>query len=66
MDTGYIKSKDGEFILFIGGQDAVDADLIREAINKAGYPIDKIVASKADLPRDPRHRSKLDLSKLKH
>ena len=66
MDIGYIKSKEGQFFLYIGGQKEIKEAAIREAIQNANYPIDKIIARNKALPRDPRHRSKLDLSKLGH
>ena len=39
---------------------------IKAAFEEAGYPLDKIITNNKALPRDPRHRSKLDLGKLGH
>lgn len=63
-DTGYLQLESGKFVFCIGKNSTNDKDAIRKLINNANYPLDDIVLFKKDLPRDPRHRSKLDVHRL--
>ena len=63
-DIGYIQNKRGSFILYIGSGEKVDTNSVVKTIEAADYPIDRIEINKNPLPRDPRHRSKLDIDKL--
>lgn len=40
-------------------------DFIKQALEKAGYPCDRIIQSKVRLPVDPRHNSKIDYTRLR-
>ena len=63
-DIGYIQNKNGAFILYIGSGQEVDKKILMNSIEAANYPIDRVEFRKAPLPRDPRHRSKLQTEKL--
>ncbi len=58
-DTGYLQSKNGEIILFIGGECKPSDDQIFQLCREVDYPLDRIHRLKKSLPRDPRHKTKL-------
>ncbi|MCG8576386.1 MAG: AMP-binding protein [Flavobacteriales bacterium] len=63
-DLGYVKLTDGRFVLFIGPGKEVNSRAIKKAIEEAGYPIDRIELCRKPLPRDARHKSKLQVEEL--
>jgi len=63
-DLGYVKNKNGKFILYIGEVQNIDIEKIKSEIKKVGYPVDEIIFSKKSLPRDARHKSKLQIENL--
>lgn len=63
-DVGYVQKKNGEFVLYLGPTEKSITDQILEKIKSVGYPCDKIVVKSKELPRDPRHRSKLQIETL--
>jgi len=65
-DVGYIQTNQKQFVLVIGGKTTVSENEIRSACREAGYPLDKVYFFSKNLPRDPRHRSKLDARRLLH
>ena len=64
LDTGYVETAAGNIVLFVGHEEKFDETLVKSAIDRFGYPLDNIVHSKKSLPRDSRHRSKLDVKTL--
>src|SRR5690606_25447924 len=64
-DLGYIQNRSGKFILFIGNC-STQIDLIKviSEIRRVGYPIDEIKTRRKPLPRDARHKSKLQVEDL--
>ena len=63
-DIGYIQSRTGLFILYIGSNHKIERGPLIKTIADANYPIDRIEFRKKALPRDLRHKSKLEISKL--
>ncbi len=63
-DTGYVQSENGEITLCIGGEEYADKKEIKQALKSNNYPVDNIKTVKQHLPRDPRHRSKLNVNQL--
>jgi len=63
-DLGYIQQPNGAFTLHYFYNGEIDHQQLKELIQSAGYPIDKIVAHKTPLPRDARHKSKLQINEL--
>lgn len=64
-DVGYIQDKKGLFILYLGNcQAPVDFLSMMNEIRSIGYPIDKIQTQRKALPRDARHKSKLQVEAL--
>lgn len=64
-DSGYVQTKRGKIILYIGScNSAPDFAALMQAIRLAGYPVDEIKTSVKPLPRDARHRSKLQNENL--
>jgi len=63
-DVGYVKTKAGEFVLYIGSNFSLNEKLLLEKTREIGYPCDKVVFHKDALPRDPRHKSKLQVEEL--
>ncbi len=64
QDTGYVQSENGKFSLCIGGKPFVNIAKIRQALASNNLPIDNIKTINKNLPRDPRHKSKLDVCRL--
>ena len=63
-DIGYVQNKKGKFILFVGISKRLDFLKIISAVRGVGYPIDEIKVLKKALPRDARHKSKLQVEDL--
>ena len=63
-DVGYVQIDD-EILFFIGSGQAVDSKAIKNEINAQDYPIDRIILQQKALPRDDRHKSKLQIQELK-
>lgn len=63
-DIGYVQNKNGKFILYIGSRQEVDKNEVINTILNAHHPIDQVEFWTKALPRDPRHRSKLQIDKL--
>ena len=64
LDLGYVQKKSGEFVIYIGDGFRLDKDLLRKSVLELGYPCDTVVIYQKPLPRDPRHRSKLQIETL--
>lgn len=64
QDVGYVQKKSGEFIMYIGSGQQVNSTEIREKIVAEGYPCDQVIVWSESLPRDARHKSKLQIEKL--
>lgn len=63
-DLGYLQQKDGRFALHYFHEKDKDHDAIVQAINQNDYPIDSVIRHKKPLPRDARHKSKLQIETL--
>lgn len=63
-DLGYVENKKGEICLFVGNAQDINESSLRVFIEEKGYLVDKFIAINKPLPRDPRHRSKLDTTQL--
>ncbi|WP_417611718.1 AMP-binding protein [Owenweeksia hongkongensis] len=63
-DAAYIQESSGKVVLHLGKSETANDEGIIECINQAKYPLDAIRRHGIDLPRDARHRSKLDLNTL--
>jgi long-subunit acyl-CoA synthetase (AMP-forming) len=63
-DVGYVKTTNGEFVFHIGSSAELNSEEIRFKIIEADYPCDKVIVSKKNLPRDARHKSKLQIENL--
>lgn len=63
-DCGYVQNSSAEIILFIGDEVTVSDSEIKTHFQKLNYPLDSIKRLNEKLPRDPRHKSKLDINKL--
>lgn len=64
-DIGYVQNNKGEFILFIGSTfEKIDEKKITDTILKSGYSLTKIIVLSKPLPRDARHKSKLQIEDL--
>ena len=62
-DVGYVQTAES-FVFYVGKSD-LNPQKIKAIIEEAGYPIDKVIVSKKELPRDARHKSKLQVEDLK-
>lgn len=63
-DVGYVQNSDGVIKLYLYSRKKVDTEAVLEAVRKIDYPVDYVVVSKKPLPRDARHRSKLQIENL--
>lgn len=63
-DVGYIQRHSGEFVFYIGQASNVDKSGIKRRIIEVGYPCDSVVVQNKPLPRDARHKSKLQTENL--
>jgi len=63
-DAAYVQHANGEIVLHLGKSETVNDDEIFNWIKQADYPLNSIKRHKVDLPRDARHKSKLDLNSL--
>ena len=68
-DTGYLEEPDGRVVLYLGSMNAamqqkLKVGQLKKTIREKGYPLDHIFMKTEPLPRDPRHRSKLDIKAL--
>ncbi|MEO9531781.1 MAG: AMP-binding protein [Crocinitomicaceae bacterium] len=61
-DVGYIQ-KEKQFICYVG-QSSLSSDVVKQAILEVNYPVDEVVISSKALPRDARHKSKLQVEDL--
>jgi long-subunit acyl-CoA synthetase (AMP-forming) len=63
-DLGYIQNAASEICLYYYKQSNADESKIEQAFQACNYPIDKIIRSTKPLPRDARHKSKLQIEQL--
>ncbi len=63
-DIGYIQKKNGDIVLYIGSGATGNIQRILKKLNTISYPCDDIVFMKKELPRDARHKSKLQTESL--
>lgn len=63
-DAAYVQDSSGDVILHLGKSESANDDTIFTKVAEANYPLTKIKRHTIDLPRDARHRSKLDLNAL--
>ncbi|MFT5822516.1 MAG: acyl-CoA synthetase (AMP-forming)/AMP-acid ligase II [Crocinitomix sp.] len=63
-DLGYVKNQTDEICLYYFNETQKDEAKIEQAIKDANYPVDRIIKSAKPLPRDARHKSKLQIEKL--
>lgn len=66
LDSGYLQLNSGEIVLYIGGECKIADEILFNHFQKVNYPLDKIKRIKGKLPRDPRHKSKLDVKVLQN
>lgn len=64
QDVGYVQNSEGKIFLYLYTKDQKDPQKLKDAIENVGYPIDEVIFKKEVLPRDARHRSKLQVEKL--
>jgi acyl-CoA synthetase (AMP-forming)/AMP-acid ligase II len=64
-DVGYVQGSDDKICLHYYSNKKLNDDELKKAIEACDYPIDLIMKSKKPLPRDARHKSKLQIEKLK-
>ncbi|NOQ73722.1 MAG: AMP-binding protein [Crocinitomix sp.] len=63
-DLGYVQNIETEICLYYYSEENVNEAKIKNAIEACDYPIDKIIKCKKPLPRDARHKSKLQIEQL--
>ena len=63
-DLGYVQHRNGAFVMYIGNVENIEKEKVLKAILEAGYPCDKITCWSKPLPRDARHKSKLQIEDL--
>jgi long-subunit acyl-CoA synthetase (AMP-forming) len=63
-DCGYLQIANGEVVLFIGEKCEATDNQIFLLVKETDYPLDRIYRLNKLLPRDPRHRTKLDTKPL--
>ncbi len=63
-DVGFVQDNNGKFLLYYHTTKQTNETAILDAIKAIGYPIDKIIFWNEPLPRDARHKSKLQIETL--
>lgn len=64
-DVAYIQDQQGSVVVCIGSGEVCPETKIRNLFKAYEYPVDRVVRMRKALPRDPRHRSKIDLHRLR-
>ncbi len=64
-DLGYVQDSEGKICLHYYSKKNLNDVELKKAIADCNYPIDEIKKSEKPLPRDARHKSKLQIEKLK-
>lgn len=62
-DTGYLQ-KENQFYLYYYSNNVIDENELQKRITENDYPLDHIIQMKKPLPRDARHKSKLQIEQL--
>lgn len=62
-DVGYVQNND-QILFYIHTRKSIDTRAVQQKIEAVDYPVDQVVLKQKPLPRDARHRSKLQIDKL--
>ncbi len=63
-DTAYIQLKNGTFCLYVGNGNTKEVKPIFQLANTHQFPLNRVYLASKSLPRDARHRSKIQIKGL--
>jgi acyl-CoA synthetase (AMP-forming)/AMP-acid ligase II len=63
-DVGYLQNSNGKFSFFAYSTNKADKKAIKKCLRTNGFPIDEVNLWNMPLPRDARHKSKLQIEDI--